>query len=215
MDHRTLAHRTITLWRLSVNHHIWCATPSECSAQTIEGWCDHHTLEYHHTLESYMFIYCISTRFFQSVEKESVEFRQFGFFIHPHSKTWAYAVPLSSVHVSISPFHFVFGIASKPFGGFLWNLVQRKITLCRCAYCKRNPIQLFNKELLPLDLAFSMKNCKSSLTLLGILMKLGTKITLCRCANCKGSPVQFFFKELWSLDLAYLLLNSSWTLLGI
>jgi hypothetical protein len=65
-------------------------------------------------------------------------------------------------HQSVCPLHFVFATPLKPFEGFWWNLVHRKITLCRCAYCKGSPVQLFFKELQPLDLAFSMKNTLSS-----------------------------------------------------
>jgi hypothetical protein len=48
-------------------------------------------------------------------------------------------------------------------------LEQRKIILCRCAYCKRNRIQSFYKELRPLDLAFSLKNTLSFQLLLNPL----------------------------------------------
>jgi hypothetical protein len=32
--------------------------------------------------------------------------------------------------------YFVFSTPPDPFEGFYWNIVQRKITLCRCTYCK-------------------------------------------------------------------------------
>jgi hypothetical protein len=59
-------------------------------------------------------------------------------------------------HLSICPFHFVFSTPPKSFLGFWWNLVQRKITLYRCAYCKGSPVQLFFKMLQTLDLAFTL-----------------------------------------------------------
>ena len=96
-------------------------------------------------------------------------------FIRPHLKMWAYyAIPLSSVCPSVSlsvcPLDFVFVTPPKPFEGFWWNLVQRKITLCRCAYYKGTPVLLLPKELQPLDLAFSVK---STLSLQLLLNSLG------------------------------------------
>ena len=88
-------------------------------------------------------------------------------FIRPHLKMWAYnAIPLASV----CPYDFVFATPPKPFEGFWWNLVHRKITLCRCAYCKGTLVLLLSKELWPLDLAFSLK---STLSLQLLLNPLG------------------------------------------
>jgi hypothetical protein len=88
-------------------------------------------------------------------------------------------------------------------------LVQIKVTLWRCAYCKGSPVKLFFKELRPMDLAFSLKNNLSIETPLnkplgGIWWNLAQrKITLWRCGYCKGSPVQLFFKELHILPKPY------------
>jgi hypothetical protein len=46
----------------------------------------------------------------------------------------------------------------KLFDGFWWNLVQRKITFCRCAYHKGSLSNYFLRSSDPLDFAFSLKN---------------------------------------------------------
>ena len=74
------------------------------------------------------------------------------------------------VRLSVCPLDFVLVTPPKPFEGFWWNLVQRKITLCRCAYYKGTPVLLLPKELQPLDLAFSVK---STLSLQLLLNSLG------------------------------------------
>jgi hypothetical protein len=56
-----------------------------------------------------------------------------------------------------------------PFGDFDETWYRKKITLCRCSYCKGSPVQLFFKELRPLDLSFSLKNILSSQVLLNLL----------------------------------------------
>ena len=80
------------------------------------------------------------------------------------------AVVRPSVHLSVCPLDFVFATPPKPFEGFWWNLVQRKTTLCRCAYYKGTPVPSLSKELQPLDLAFSVK---STLSLQLLLNPLG------------------------------------------
>jgi hypothetical protein len=73
------------------------------------------------------------------------------FFIHPHLRM------LYRCRLSVCCFHFVFATPPELVWAFLWSLAQRKITLWRCPYCKGSPVQLFVKELWPLDLLFSLK----------------------------------------------------------
>jgi hypothetical protein len=106
-------------------------------------------------------------------------------------------------HPSICPMNFVFLTPPKPYWGFKWNMVHTKITLCKYAYRKGSPFQLFSKKY------FQHCLCNASWFFGGILMKLGTKERSC-CLD-----VFIFLKGLQPLDLAFSLKNtlySHWTL---
>jgi hypothetical protein len=81
--------------------------------------------------------------------------------------------------------------------------------VCRCVSRKGSPIQLFFKELQPLDLAFSLKN-NLSLQVLNFFGDFDETWYKGRshCAICRGSCVQLFFKELRPLDLTFSLKNT-------
>jgi hypothetical protein len=86
---------------------------------------------------------------------------------------------------------------------------KEKYLLCRCAYHKGKPVQLFFKELQPLDLLFFPKNALSSQVLLypsGDFDENWFK-ERSHCVFCKGNPVQLTFKDLWPLGFAFSLKN--------
>ena len=117
------------------------------------------------------------------------------------------AVVRLSVCPSVCPFNFVFATPPKPFEGFWWNLVQRKITLCRCAYCKGTLVLLLSKELWPLHLAFSLN---STLSLQLLLNPLGDfyETSYKERSHCVDVHIiRGPLRELWPLDLAFRVVN--------
>jgi hypothetical protein len=77
-------------------------------------------------------------------------------------------------------------------------LAQRKITLWKCSYSKGSHVQLFFKELQPLDLVFSLKNTLSLQLLLGISIKLGTKKARSHCGDVhsvRGALCNYFIGD--------------------
>ena len=104
--------------------------------------------------------YIIRTQYWSRVKVKSFflgVFCSFPFYTLTF-KNHATCILLLSVRLSLST-------PCKLFGKFWWNLVYRKITLCRRAYDKKSLVQLFFKELRPLDFAFS-SNYTLSLQLL-------------------------------------------------
>ena len=84
-----------------------------------------------------------------------------------------------------------------PLGDFdkTWY-VQRMSTTCRCVYSKGNPVQLFLKELWPLDLTFSWKNTLSSL-LLNLLRDFDKGRSKCEGSILQREYCYHCFNELW------------------